>query len=176
MVIKQLSDCEAMRMAINLEEDGLKFYLELARRVKEPKLQETLGQLAADEEEHIRTFRQLGQSLTAEGKDCSWTDDELVIQYLQGLVQPGVFGGARNVKDTTELARSLKSEADALLIGIQAEKDAILFYSEAHRLSVNEGGKKTFLRLAEEEKKHLVTLNQRLKELLQCSNQVPRRK
>lgn len=163
MVIKKLSDCEAVRVAVCMEEDGLKFYLGLARRVKDPKLQETLCQLAADEEEHIRTFRQLSQSLTAEGQDCSWTEDELVIQYLRELVQPGVFGGIREVKDTADLARSLKSEADALLVGIQAEKDAILFYSEAHRLSVNEEGKKTFLKLAEEEKKHLVTLNQRLK-------------
>ena len=163
MIIKKLSDCEAVRVAINLEEDGFKFYTELARRVKEPKLREALCRLAADEEEHVRTFRQLGQHLTAEGQDCSWTDDELVTQYLRGLIQPGAFGGARDVKDTAELVRSLKNESDALLIGIQAEKDAILFYSEAYRLSVNEEGKKTFLKLAEEEKKHLVTLNQRIK-------------
>lgn len=169
MIIQKLSDCEAVRVAICMEEDGLKFYRELARKVKEPKLRETLCRLAADEEEHVRTFRQLSQSLTAEGQDCSWTDDELVIQYLRELVQPEVFGGARDVKDTAELAGSLKSETEALLIGIQAEKDAILFYSEAHRLSVNEGGRKTFLKLAEEEKKHLVTLNQRMKELLPLS-------
>jgi len=162
-IIRKLSDCEAVRVAINMEEDGLKFYTELARSVKDPKLRETLCQLAVDEEEHVRAFHRLGQSLPVEGIDCSWTDDELVIQYLRELVQPGVFGGVRNVKDTAELARSLKNESDALLIGIQAEKDAILFYSEAHRLSVNEDGKKAFLKLAEEEKQHLVTLNQRLK-------------
>ncbi len=165
MIIQKLSDCEAVRVAINLEEDGLKFYSELARKVTESKLQETLCRLVADEEEHIQIFRRLSQSLTMEGQDCSWTDDELVIQYLRELVQPGVFGGIRDVQDTAELARSLKSETDALLIGIQAEKDAILFYSEAYKLSVNEGGKKTFLKLAEEEKKHLVILNQRLREL-----------
>ncbi len=165
MIIHKLSDCEAVRVAICMEEDGLKFYTELARKINDPKLEATLCQLAADEEEHVHLFRRLSQSLTDEGQNCSWTGDELVIQYLRELVQPGVFGGVRKVKGTDELARSLKSEADALLVGIQAEKDAILFYSEAHKLSLNEGGKKTFLKLAEEEKKHLVMLNQRLKSL-----------
>ncbi len=163
-VIQSLSDCEAVRVAICMEEDGLKFYTELSRKVKGTKLQGTLCRLATDEKEHVRIFRRLSQSLTTEGQNCSWTGDELVIQYLRELVQPRVFGGVRDVKDTAELARSLKSEADALLIGIQAEKDAILFYNEAYKLSVNEGGKKIFLELAEEEKKHLVTLNQRLEE------------
>ena len=80
MIIQKLSDCEAVRVAINLEEDGLKFYSELARKVKEPNLQETLCRLIADEEEHIRIFCRLSQSLTDEGHNCSWTNDELVIQ------------------------------------------------------------------------------------------------
>jgi len=57
----------------------------------------------------------------------------------------------------------IKTDIDALKIGIQAEKDSILYYSEAAKNTKNTFGKMTFEQLANEEKKHLKLLAEQLK-------------
>ena len=56
------------------------------------------------------------------------------------------------------MTTEIKTDIDALRIGIQAEKDAILFYSEAAKNTKNKEGQKAFEFLVNEEKKHLKML------------------
>ena len=60
--------------------------------------------------------------------------------------------------EVKRLTAEIKTDLDALKIGIQAEKDAILFYTEATKNTKNKEGQKAFEFLASEEKKHLKLL------------------
>jgi len=67
--------------------------------------------------------------------------------------------------EARRLATEIKTDADALKIGIQAEKDSILYYNEAAKNTRFDAGKRTFEQLAIEEKKHLKLLAEQLKTL-----------
>jgi Fur family ferric uptake transcriptional regulator len=55
---------------------------------------------------------------------------------------------------------------DALRIAIATERSGLEFYSRAARVTKDRRGRQVFLRLAEEEKHHLSTLEERYKQLL----------
>lgn len=89
-------------------------------------------------------------------------EDYTVDLYLKYLVDTGIFtqkGEARR------LAAEIKTDIEALKIGIQAEKDSILYYTEAAKNTKYEAGRKTFEQLVNEEKKHVKLLAEQMKEL-----------
>ena len=60
--------------------------------------------------------------------------------------------------------RDIKDTTDVLAIGIQAEKDSILFYTEMIINARYIEAKDAFRRLLKEEKKHLIDLQTQLNE------------
>ena len=62
-------------------------------------------------------------------------------------------------KKGEELAKQVKDEIEAIETGIDAEKDAILFYNEMKKL-VLKGAHETIDKLIDEEQKHLSQLSQ----------------
>ncbi|MCB7129331.1 MAG: hypothetical protein J3T61_07325, partial [Candidatus Brocadiales bacterium] len=91
-------------------------------------------------------------------------DDELVSAYINNLVHTGVFSGTGKKRGTTNKDIT---EIEACEVGIQTEKDSILFFGEAARLCKNRQGRKMFKALIEEEKQHLTDLAQHLGHLRQ---------
>ncbi|MYJ05777.1 MAG: hypothetical protein F4061_15565 [Acidobacteria bacterium] len=65
------------------------------------------------------------------------------------------------------VATELLFARDALRIAIATERSGLEFYTRAARLTKDERGREIFLKLAEEEKEHLGTLEKRYAELLQ---------
>lgn len=63
-------------------------------------------------------------------------------------------------------ATELLFARDALRVAIATERSGLQFYSRAARLTKDSRGREVFLRLAEEEKEHLGTLEARYRELL----------
>jgi Fur family ferric uptake transcriptional regulator len=64
---------------------------------------------------------------------------------------------------------------DALRIAIATERSGLDFYTRASRIAKDARARKVFLRLAEEEKEHLGTLEARYRELLQSDPQLESR-
>jgi rubrerythrin len=64
---------------------------------------------------------------------------------------------------------------DALRIAIATERSGLEFYSRAARVTKDPRGREVFLRLAEEEKHHLSTLEQRYQQLLEQDPQLESR-
>ena len=64
---------------------------------------------------------------------------------------------------------------DALRIAIATERSGLEFYSRAARITKDPRGRSVFLRLAEEEKHHLSTLEERYKQLLELDPQLESR-
>lgn len=161
MVIRYLNDDEAFKVAINLEKDGLRFYTGAARNIKDEKTRRVFLKLAEDEKLHLELFKKLDEELPSGPAGRPKDIDDEVVAYLNSLVDTGVFKG---VQKRLEELKSLE-DVDALQIGIQAEKDSILFYQEAYKNSITPSGKKAFKRLIGEEKKHLIILTERLRQL-----------
>ncbi len=162
-IIKFINDDEALRIASNLEKEGYSFYSTAARKAKDSKSKLMFKQLAEAEEKHLSHFEELRSNLHERKGQIPWgEEDELVSAYLRNLVDTGVF--ASPDKKSTAKKKDITA-AETCRIGIQTEKDSILFFSEAARLCKNRKGRKMFKALVEEEKQHLTDLVRHLRHL-----------
>ena len=162
MKYENFNDAEALKIAINIEEEGLEFYSILMKGAKDDKAKDVFSKLASAEKKHLALFQKAYLDITSPANPVQGCEDYTVDLYLKDLVDTGIFtkkGEARR------LASEIKTDMDALKIGIQAEKDSILYYTEAAKNTKYEAGRKAFEQLANEEKKHLKILTEYLREL-----------
>lgn len=160
MKYENFNDAEALKIAINIEEEGLEFYSILMKSVKDDKAKDIFSKLASAEKKHLALFQKAYLDITSPANPAQGCEDYTVDLYLKDLVDTGIFtkkGEARR------LVSEIKTDIDALKIGIQAEKDSILYYTEAAKNTKYEAGRKAFEQLANEEKKHLRMLAEQLK-------------
>ncbi len=161
--MKYLSEDEAFKVAMNLEEEGQRFYEECARQVKNTETKHIFSQLASEEREHFDTFKKLHDEMGKAAVKPLGNDEE-VRQYLASLVRPGIFYDVKSIP--RESIRAL-NEYEVMHIGIQTEKDSILFYTEAWQNCTHSKGKKAFKKILLEERRHLNILIKRLISLKQ---------
>lgn len=160
MKYENFNDAEALKIAINIEEEGLEFYSILMKSTKDDKAKDVFSKLASAEKKHLALFQKVYLDITSPANPVQGCEDYTVDLYLKDLVDTGIFtkkGEARR------LIAEIKTDIDALKIGIQAEKDSILYYTEAAKNTKYEAGRKAFEQLANEEKKHLKILAEHLK-------------
>jgi rubrerythrin len=134
----------------------------LMKSARDLKVREIFSKLASDEKEHLASFQKAYLEITSPTSPVQGCEDYTVDLYLKYLVDTGIFtkkGEARR------LATEIKTDVDALKIGIRAEKDSILYYTEAANNTKYPAGKMAFEQLANEEKKHLKLLAEQLKAL-----------
>ena len=158
MKVKYLDQGEAFKIAMNLEEEGEKFYRRCARITANTEAKHIFSHLADEERVHFDTFRDI-YGLSRSRKPAVMGSSEEKRQYLAHLVRPGVFFDLDAVPGVT-----LKhlTEIEAIHIGIQVEKDSILFYTEAWRNATDNLSRKAFKRILLEEHHHLNILIDRL--------------
>ncbi|MDD5258938.1 MAG: ferritin family protein [bacterium] len=159
--MKYLSEKEAYDVALNLEEEGINFYESCADKSKNAESRHIFRQLASEEREHFDTFKKLQNALGVTLNKPLGQNEE-VRQYLANLVRPGIFYDLKSIPSESLAALT---EYEAIHIGIQTEKDSILFYTETWQNSVNSKGKKAFKKIILEERRHLNILIERLMNL-----------
>ncbi|MEP9410050.1 MAG: ferritin family protein [Candidatus Brocadia sp.] len=162
MKYENFNDAEALKIAINIEEEGLEFYSILMKNTGDNRAREIFSKLASDEKEHLARFQKAYLEITSPKSTMPGFEDYTADLYLKYIVDTGVFAQKGEAR---RLAMGIKTDTDALKIGIQAEKDTILYYTEAAKNTKYETGKKTFEQLITEEKKHLKLLAEYMKEL-----------
>ena len=129
---------ELVEIAVNVEENGEKFYRKLSKKVENDEQKKLFEYLADQEIEHAGVFRKLG--------------------YVEGKVFPSFDTLFERVKGI-----SFESIID---YAIQLEKDTMLFYNKVLKLIKNERSKKRIDSIIEQEKKHVLDLME-LKESVQ---------
>jgi rubrerythrin len=137
---------EVLQLAINLEEEGTKFYQDLAARA-EGTTRETLNGLASDEIKHALYFKGLYDGL----KDKPQTDylfDEEVVGYLKGYAHAAAF---------SRPAAELETIKEALEEGILTEKKSIDYYENLLKYS-KQATQEMLQAIIKEEQGHLVEL------------------
>lgn len=162
MKYENFNDAEALKIAMNIETEGLEFYSLLVKCTKDEKEKYIFSELALAEKKHLALFQEMYFGVTSNANQVQGCEDYTVDLYLKDLVETGIF---TKKGEAGRLATKVKTDIDALKISIQAEKDSILYFTEAAKSTRNEGGKKAFEQLITEEKKHLQKLSELLKVL-----------
>jgi rubrerythrin len=152
------SGSELVNLAIEIEKNGLAFYSTLAQQATRPASKQIFTYLAEQEERHRAIFEGMQQGAGKQPLDAL---SEEYDAYLRALVDSTIF---TDLKAATLKATQARSEAEALEIGIKAEKDSILFYQEMRGL-VRQRDRTTVGQMVAEERSHLLQLTALRKEL-----------
>lgn len=144
----ELTGRQIAEMAVAIEERGAAFYAKAAKGFEDPKVSQAFLKLAEEEKEHARIFRRLFTGLKEENNAIN----PVAVKFIKSI-----HGNVIPVDITTP--------QNALVTGIQAEKDAILFYQELYNHTESEEARAVLSKLLEEEKMHLVDLRSYLEEI-----------
>ena len=145
---------ELMEIASGIERNGIAFYESLVAKSKDREAKAIYEYLAGEEKKHLTTFQEMLKSVGQYKPPESYTEEYML--YLRALVDSVVFPDDKTAR---EMANKASSEAEALHIGIIAEKDSILFYYEMRNL-VREPDRHIVDAIIDEEKTHLRQLAQ----------------
>ncbi|GAB6099588.1 hypothetical protein JCM16358_14670 [Halanaerocella petrolearia] len=151
----QFNALEILRMAMDIEEQGRKFYQRCLEVNTEPEVKELFAQLRDDEEKHYQYFKDLLANFDEQDKSMTrdYLYDEEVNGYLRSLVDTKVFPADEKVTD--EIAHNLE---ETLKVGIAAEKNSLLLYQELIQIEEDSQTIKALEKLILEEKRHLIKL------------------
>ncbi len=143
---------EVLEVAIVIERDGRSFYQFMAKQAKGSEVWDTFTFLAAEEQRHEETFREMLNRLG--GYQPAETYPGEHYQYIKDLAHSEIFVGDRV---RAVLASEIAGYDETLEIAIGFEKDSILLYSEI-RGFVPKDDQDIVEKVIEEEKKHLSQL------------------
>ncbi|MCX5726589.1 MAG: ferritin family protein [Candidatus Saganbacteria bacterium] len=153
VVIADFSEVEALRVALKLENDGIKFYLKAAQIAKEPEIKDVFKKLAAEEQKHVEVFQKYLQKIINEKK----LEMEVEPGYEESFfdyVETGVFADLMDMEKT--LGR-MKCASDVVNFAEGVEMASINFYKAMFDKTENAAGKANLKNIIEEEQKHLKT-------------------
>ena len=145
---------EIFEMAVQIEQNGAKFYRNAAESVASEDEKALLLKLAAMEDDHEDTFATMKAELTEDDKaETIFDPANESVMYLKALADTRVF--FEKQIDTTEMKEILKS-------AIQAEKDSIVFYLGMKELVPSAKGKEKLDFIIREEMDHIRLLSREL--------------
>lgn len=146
---------EVLKMAINVEENGERFYETCAEINTEKEVEKIFTTLAAEERKHLDYFQDLLDAFdeSNEGISKNYLYEDLTSDYLKSIVDEQVFPNKGQA--TEDIAANLD---DALDVGIKSEKNSILLYEELMKSEEDDETVTALKELISEEKTHLVKL------------------
>ncbi|MFH1854357.1 MAG: ferritin family protein [Candidatus Omnitrophota bacterium] len=153
------SASEVVDMGIKIEENGRDFYKEAANKSKDESVIKVFELLAKEEEEHIKRFEAILSKV--EKYEPSEAYPSEYFSYIKSLSGEYVF---TKDKKGSRIAETVKTDREAVDLGIGFEKDSILFYEEMKKF-VLDSEQKIVDKLLEQEKLHLSKLNELRREL-----------
>ena len=161
-MVQYLNEDEVYRVGMCIEQAGLDFYTRVAEKADSPETRRVFQRLAKDEKAHLAYFESM-EIKTAGGMGAAPADqDEDLSRYVCSIVDGGIF---RSLSQMEKLGRMKFDPESALELALQVEKDAVLYYSEAHRANKKRAAREALERLIDEEKGHVVQIQKRLEAL-----------
>ncbi len=155
---------EALRIATEMERDGMAFYEALAGAAKDEEVRKLALRLAAEEKDHIRRFEEM---IDAEYFDDAWSVDDLrlIDDYIKETVTREVFPGKAA---SARIADYVSDLGEALSLAIHMERMAVIYYRKLRDACTYDTGRKAFAQLVKEEEQHesdLVAARERLQSI-----------
>lgn len=143
---------EVVEIGIQIERNGKDFYNTLSKNSKSQKAIEVFKYLAGEEERHIKAFQ--GILTKTEKYEPLGLDSDQYYAYMNSLASEYVFTQENKGE---EIANAIKTDKQAIEMGIGFEKDSIVFY-EGIKKAVPEYGQKVIDELIAQEENHLKQL------------------
>jgi rubrerythrin len=154
-----LSGSDIINIAIDIERRGVSFYDIMAKSSDDENTRAVFLELLDMEREHIEVFQEMLGEI--HGHSFSEAITPEFSDYIQSLVDAAVFSDDMIIG---EMASQADTDIRALELGINSEKDSILFYYEIRDI-MPARVVPTINRILAEEKKHLRRLTAIMKEL-----------
>lgn len=149
-MVFRFSPKEILTMATELERRGIAFYEVLEKKTTQEEGKRIFRFLADEERRHLEVFSRLLES----APDTIIDESEETSRYLGAIVESGVLRKVLQGELNPEEVGTL----EALDIGIQVEKESILFYQGFLPFVASE--KKNWVEeVVAEERRHLVQLS-----------------
>jgi len=143
---------EIVELGVQIEMNGYDFYNELAFKSKDKKIKDLFNFLAQEEQKHIKVFQEILDKAEKYEPPEAYTQE--YFSYMKALADNYVFTqkgiGAR-------IAKEIKSDTQAVNMGITFEKDSIIFY-DGIKKAVPEYDHKIVDQLIAQERNHIIKL------------------
>lgn len=155
-----LAYAEALRAAVRVEENGVRFYRKAAAGARDPEAARAFARLADFEEEHRGYFAAL--SLELEQRESLFVNDPdgKFAASVRGLADSGVFALAGNPED---FFSGDPGTRDAVKFAVSMEKDSIVFYLGLQEAMADREEAEKVGGIIKEELRHLAILSGLLK-------------
>ncbi len=140
---------EIVELGVQIEKNGRDFYSELAAKAKNKKAKDVFKYLKGEEEKHIIVFKKILESVHKYEPQEAYPGEYFA--YMNALAGEYVFTRKDKGK---EIAKHIKSDAEAVKMGIGFEKDSIIFY-EGMKRAVPEDENEVVDELIRQEQSHL---------------------
>jgi rubrerythrin len=154
---------EVFRVAIEIEENGRKFYEESRKNIESAEVRALFADLALQEIEHKRKFETLLAQLPPESTAPTvWDPQNETDRYVKMMADDHVFGSSAGVKDHVE---RIRDAADALKLAIEFEKYSVLFFLGIEDAVSSAKDRELIKSIVKEEQEHLRRLTLELRKL-----------
>jgi rubrerythrin len=154
---------EVFQMAINIEENGKRFYDKALEIVDDQAVKELFADLGLQEVDHKKRFETLKSLLPPEArKSTVWDPDNETDLYIKMMADQHVFRAADSVE---KALASVKNARDALKLAIDFEKDSVLFFLSLMDVTDSPKDRELIQLLVKEEQTHLRKLSLELARL-----------
>ncbi|MFC1795128.1 ferritin family protein [Planctomycetota bacterium] len=152
---------EVFEIAEQIERNGTNFYIRAAELFDDPNTREMFLRLAEWERQHEQTFAQMKQQLSEKDLQASTSEPDDLLPDPKVMAGMAVFG--IRSKPAEEL-RGRQDRTDVLRRAVEKEKDSVVFYHGLKEFVPAEADKKKIDDIIKEEMKHIVILDQSLKQ------------
>ncbi len=144
---------EVFKVAIEIEENGKRFYEESLERIGDPEVRELFADLARQEMEHKKKFEALKAQLPPSAAVSTvWDPDNELDRYIKMMADNHVFVSSASVDEQLANVRDVKT---ALKLAIDFEKDSVVFFLELEDATETKKDQEFISTLVREEQEHL---------------------
>ena len=146
-----LTAAEALKWALEIEQNGEAFYNEVAAKSADLEVKALFEDLAAQERGHYQVFQKMMEEEVKPDPDLSTVEYDEYQTYLQVALAEALFAGPD--KGLT-LAKQAQDRETALRAAMGFEKDTLLFFYDLREM-VSQAERRAISDIILEEKAHL---------------------
>ena len=152
---------EVFEMAEEIERNGAKFYRKAAENASDDKIKKMLLGMAAMEDKHLKTFREMREQLSAREKEENVFDpNDEAAMYLQTMADARSWEGRKS--PGVELTGN-ETTKEIIEIALNSEKESVVFYHGLRSLVPPKAGRDKIDAIITEELSHIRVLLEQLK-------------
>jgi len=152
---------EVFEIAEQIERNGTNFYIRAAELFDDPDICQMFLRLAEWEKEHGQFFARMKQQLSGQSRHENTSEADDLLPDPRVMAGLAVFGIR---SDPTEELRGRQDKTDIIRRAVEREKDSIVFYHGLKEFVPAGADKDKIDNIIKEEMRHIVILDQSLKQ------------